>query len=820
LGRLAAMGGCGSSQGQTAGKPGSKTESKYKSEAKSKGTPAEEKQEARRKNAEYIGILTALERVPLLKRLPKDQHPILAACCVTKVYKEGQLCIKQGDLGNELFLIRSGEAVVLIDEGNGGKPKQVNTVREGDYFGENALLHDEPRNATIKAASELTCLVISREKFQELGLHMMLTFVKRQNVIGTVRGSVAEDKSLKKSMSFKPKSEKDSAFLVSALKKNQNLQTLTKIDEAACKLLADAAWKKDIPAGEKVIEQGDVKADYFYLVEKGSFEIFVAPPAEEADDETSPSNLLANGESRTAPEPQKVGVVEAGGSFGELALMYNAPRAATVKAKAKSVVWVIDRANFKRMLMQASNEKLEEYAGLLENVEVFAPMLSNEKRKVAEALTEMTFSKDESIITQGEMGDAFFILYEGEVAVIKDGKQVSTLSAKVETKVAQYFGERALLNNEPRAATIKVISQTAKALTLDKSSFEILLGSIHGIMSEKAGGNGSARPSPVQKKHETVHMDDIELVGTLGVGAFGKVELREHKVTGKTYAVKMMSKGYIVKMRMQNNVINEKHILASVDSPFIIKLYNTSQTAQWIYFYLEPALGGELYVVYHRKCLHGSVAHARYYSASVVLAFEHLHVRHVVYRDLKPENLLLTAEGYLKLTDMGLAKFALGKTYTTCGTPEYFAPEVIRSTGQTRAVDWWTLGILIFEFMVGSAPFRAENDMAMYGKVLKGINYIQFPSKCDGASEEIIKAILKSEPSERLPMRAGGVNNLKQHRWYQDFDWDGLVSRALTPPYLPAVRSHTDLKNFSHVKAQKANHLEWKDDGSGWDKDF
>jgi cGMP-dependent protein kinase len=808
------MGGCVSSQGQAAAKPG-KTENKYKSEAKSKSSPGEEKQEARRKNAEYISTLTALERVPLLKRLPKDQHPILAACCVTKVYKEGQICIKQGDTGSELFLIRSGEAVVLVDEGHGGKPKQVNTVREGDYFGENALLHDEPRNATIKASSELTCLVVSREKFQELGLHMMLTFVKRQNVFGTVRDP-EQEKNLKKSMSFKPKSDKDLVFLVSALKKNQNLQTLTNIDEATCKLLADAAWKKDIPAGDKVIQQGDMKADFFYLVEKGSFEIFVAPPAEGADDEGSPSNLLTNG----LGEPQKVGVVETGGSFGELALMYNAPRAATVRARAKSVVWVIDRVNFKRMLMQASNDKLEEYADLLENVEMFAPMLSNEKRKVAEALTEMTFSKDENVITQGETGDAFFILYEGDVAVVKDGKQVSTLSARVETKVAQYFGERALLNNEPRAATIKVISQTAKALTLDKSSFELLLSSLHGIMSEKAGGNGSAQPSPVQKKHETVTMEDIELVGTLGVGAFGKVELREHKVTGKTYAVKMMSKGYIVKMRMQNNVINEKHILASVDSPFIIKLFNTSQTAQWIYFYLEPALGGELYVVYHRKCLHGSAPHARYYSASVVLAFEHLHVRHVVYRDLKPENLLLTAEGYLKLTDMGLAKFALGKTYTTCGTPEYFAPEVIRSTGQTRSVDWWTLGILIFEFMVGSAPFRAENDMAMYGKVLKGINYVQFPSKCDGASEEIIKAILKSEPSERLPMRAGGVNNLKQHRWYQDFDWDGLVSRALTPPYLPAVRSHTDLRNFSHVKAQKANHIDWKDDGSGWDRDF
>merc|ERR1719284_2075716 len=154
---------------------------------------------------------------------------------------------------------------------------------------------------------------------------------------------------------------------------------------------------------------------------------------------------------------------------------------------------------------------------------------------------------------------------------------------------------------------------------------------------------------------------------------------------------------------------------------------------------MEPALGGEIYVIYHRKCFHGSLNHARYYIASVVLALEHLHERYVIYRDLKPENLLLGAKGHLKVTDMGLAKFTMGKTYTTCGTPEYFAPEVIRSTGQTRAVDWWTLGILTYELMAGSSPFVADNAMAMYGKVMKGIEKITFPAKAQGATEEIVK---------------------------------------------------------------------------------
>lgn len=273
---------------------------------------------------------------------------------------------------------------------------------------------------------------------------------------------------------------------------------------------------------------------------------------------------------------------------------------------------------------------------------------------------------------------------------------------------------------------------------------------------------------------------------------------------------------------MQAFVLNEKRILSCVGSPFIIRLYNTSQSKQWIHFFLEPALGGELYVVYHREGFYGSMLHARYYAASVVMAFQHLHERYVIYRDLKPENLLLSTGGNLKLTDMGLAKFVIGKTFTTCGTPEYFAPEVIRSTGQTRAVDWWTLGILIFEFLTGFSPFKAENHMQMYKQILKGINHVRFPAVVsDAAVEDIIKCILQSDPSVRLPMRNGGVQNLKAHAWFSDFDWDALANLTMVPPFQPKVLGNKDLQNFVQEKGlRRANWSEFVDDGTGWDAEF
>jgi len=323
-----------------------------------------------------------------------------------------------------------------------------------------------------------------------------------------------------------------------------------------------------------------------------------------------------------------------------------------------------------------------------------------------------------------------------------------------------------------------------------------------------------------ERSRERILRKDLNKLGLLGCGGFGTVDLYEHRSTQQSYAMKSLSKGYVFKAGMQESVMNEKNIMLMTNSVFIIKLFECYNGYQTLYFLMEPALGGELYATYNRKGLHGSERHAQFYAAGVVFAFEHLHERHIVYRDLKPENLLLNEHGRPKLADMGLAKFAIGKTYTTCGTPDYFAPELIGSLGHNIGVDWWGLGILIFELMSGHPPFESPYPMQIYSKVMKGISKVHFPQKCQGPCGDLVKALLKKEPSERLAMRRGGTKNIKNHKWYIGFDWNKMLEGTNDVPYKPQVKDKKDKSNFTPRKEDLPKQIPYKDDGSGWDKDF
>jgi CRP-like cAMP-binding protein len=791
------MGSCGSKSADTNG---------AKDKGGAKSSPQNEKQAAKLENKEYQARMQFLSQVPLMKRLPKDQHPLVANACQLVEFKAGVSIIKQGDNGDEFFVIKTGEANVVV-KGEDGKEAKVATLKAGDYFGERALLSDETRMATITSESAITAYKISRADFQGLNLHTKLQFANRKAVGGQDKDKVEA----------KPPSKKNDAevsLIIEALKKNENLATMTTLDDARCKLVVDKMWKEEVAAGNAIIEEGDLNADYFYVVQEGSFDIYVS--AEDDD-------------GAAAGDPKVVGTVGKGGSFGELALLYFVPRAATVKAKTKSTVWVIDRSSFKEILMKVSDQKIAEYKKYIDNVPILTSLLAEEKEVVAKALVEMHFCKDELIIQQGEKGNTFYILYEGAVDIVTDGKVKNNLQASVKRDQAQYFGERALLEADARAASVKVTTETAKTLVLDRDSFNMLLGPLKDLM-DRAKAEGTRRTSQVgqgaakfanpDKPKDKILRKDLARIGLLGCGGFGTVELYEHKASSETYALKGLSKGYIVKTGMQDSVMNEKNILMMTNSPFIIKLHETYNGAQSLYFLLEPALGGELYATYNRKRFHGSEAHAKYYTAGTCLAFEHLHERRIIYRDLKPENLLLTEKGHIKLTDMGLAKFVIGKTYTTCGTPDYFAPEVIASVGHTNAVDWWTLGVLVFELMAGNPPFESAYPMQIYAKVTKGIGKVTFPPKCAGTVGTLIRALLKNEPSERLPMRPGGVQNLKGHHWFEGFDWEKMQNLTLEPPYKPVVKSKKDLANFSARPEDKPRQIEYKDPGTGWDKNF
>jgi len=731
-------------------------------------------------------IMKFLSQVKLFKRLPQNLHGTLAAACEDVEFRPNSVIIRQGDEGNEFFVIKQGSASVTID----GQP--VATLKVGDHFGERALLCDELRNATITANADLEAIKIRREQFEKLGLREKLEFPIRKAV-----GGGGHQEIVVKAPS--PKRPEERQLMANALEKNNKLNSIVNLkDERIIQELIEVAWKEEVKKGTTLIEEGDMSANYFYIVQQGSFVVSSA---------TGNFKQFSIG-----PES----------SFGELALLYLAPRAATVKASDDAVVWVIDRGNFKRVLTKQSNHELE-YVKYLDKVEILTPLHRDEKEAVAKCLTEMTFKKDETILQQGEKGEVFYILTQGEVSVLKDKKPTAMLIATPEK--AAFFGERALLTNESRSATVKVVSKEARALMLDRQSFVMLLGPLEEL--KKRGKHGKSmlqdkktQSGPDKSRFGKIIRKDLKKIGLLGSGGFGAVYLVEHAATGSTYALKELSKGYVVKAGMQQSVMSEKDVQILCDSPFIVKLYETYNSSQQLFFLLELALGGELYATYNKKGLYGKEPHAKFYVAGVVNAFDHMHGKKIIFRDLKPENLLLNEHGHVKLTDMGLAKVVVGKTFTTCGTPDYFAPELIASSGHTVAVDWWTLGILAYELMVGNPPFEAEQPMLIYQKVNRGIQKSHFPPKCRGNLEDLICNLLKKDPSQRLPMRKGGSNNIKSHAWYKAFDWQKFENLKMATPYTPPVKSKKDIANFSAKEEDKPAQVTYKDDGSGWDKGF
>jgi len=175
--------------------------------------------------------------------------------------------------------------------------------------------------------------------------------------------------------------------------------------------------------------------------------------------------------------------------------------------------------------------------------------------------------------------------------------------------------------------------------------------------------------------------------------------------------------------------------------------------------------------------------------------FEYLHSKNVIYRDLKPENLLIAEDGYLKLTDFGFAKVVEGRTYTLCGTPEYLAPEILLNKGHGKPVDWWCLGILIYEMIAGIDPFTDEDPMAIYQKILKG--KVKFPKNFDKNGKSLVKHMLVADLSKRYGNLKNGVNDIKNHRWFSEINWDSILQKKLIPPYKPTVKSPGDTSNFS-----------------------
>ncbi|KAI0867703.1 Pkinase-domain-containing protein [Hypoxylon argillaceum] len=282
-------------------------------------------------------------------------------------------------------------------------------------------------------------------------------------------------------------------------------------------------------------------------------------------------------------------------------------------------------------------------------------------------------------------------------------------------------------------------------------------------------------------------LTDFDLLRTLGTGSFGRVHLVQSKHNQRFYAVKVLKKAQVVKMKQVEHTNDERRMLGEVKHPFLITLWGTFQDARNLYMVMDFVEGGELFSLLRKSGRFPNPV-AKFYAAEVTLALEYLHSRNIIYRDLKPENLLLDRHGHLKITDFGFAKRVPDKTWTLCGTPDYLAPEVVSNKGYNKSVDWWSLGILIYEMLCGYTPFwDSGSPMKIYENILRG--KVKYPAYVHPDAQELLERLITPDLTKRLGNLYGGPQDVKEHPWFSEVTWDRLSRKDIDAPYTPPVKA-------------------------------
>ncbi|DAZ97954.1 TPA: hypothetical protein N0F65_006379 [Lagenidium giganteum] len=654
-----------------------------------------------------------------------------------------------------------------------------------------------------------------------------------------------------------------------------------------------------IDADEAVIRQGD-PGDKFYVVQTGSLEVVV-------------NNAT-------------VGFLRAGDHFGELALIYDAPRAATIKAATNAVLWTLDRDEFRNIQARSSSDSLVRRAAWLQQVEILASLSKRQLALLAGVLKAVTFGENEMIIRQGDVGDTFYIVEEGTVSCRIEGSDVMDVLHFGVLKgheiasfgPGDYFGEMALLSDMPRNASVYA-KEPVKCLSLGRQEFDGMLGPLTDVLdrnsririlkmlppfatksnealehivsqleikafhdgqcifrkgdlatafyivksgcvklirkttdadgksqtqelllksndtfgSESFEQKGSYETTRISmsdrgvKKYSSLTLEEIQVDGVLGEGSFGKVVIVHTIINGeqeKPMALKIMAKSHIIESDQQIQVMREKGALVSIPAhPFIVELYATYQDANNLYMLMELVQGGELFTLLHNEEFIETVDEAavRFYAANVVLGLQHLHRYDYAYRDLKPENLLITKEGYLKFS------FIPERTHY-CGTLEYLAPEFVLNTGHDLAVDYWALGILIYEMLVGYTPFgTGDGDTTQLFRniamVRTGANSVDFPfhllENCPNACD-LVRRLLQGDPAKRIGVGINGDQEIRQHPWFSKIEWEKLYSMQLEPPYIPPLKGQYDISLFEGEIGNRAKDKPFDGKGDEFFVDF
>lgn len=309
--------------------------------------------------------------------------------------------------------------------------------------------------------------------------------------------------------------------------------------------------------------------------------------------------------------------------------------------------------------------------------------------------------------------------------------------------------------------------------------------------------------------------DDFERIKVIGVGSYGKVYLvrkilqpateTSPAITGDRYAMKVLKKSELRKRKQVEHTMSERRILEKIRHPFVVGLHCAFQTEDKLYFVLDYCPGGELFFyIQHFEFFPEKIA--RFYASNILLGLEVLHDNNIVYRDLKPENVLIGKDGYAKITDFGLSKENIqGNQQATsfCGTPEYLAPETLLRKGTGKAADWWSFGAIVYEMLTGLPPYYDKNRQELYNNIKNmEIDFLNDKGlEQKGVSDEakdLLSKLLVKDPAQRLGGGERDAKDIKEHPWFssQNLDWDAIFDKTEKPPYVPNLQNDDDVDHF------------------------
>jgi len=673
------------------------------------------KRQVFKKILDFIFTLNYEQNMKFLEgiNIPLDStiKAIMANNLIQEIYKQGQYIFKEGEIGSCMYIIKEGEVECIKGD------KVVRVLKQGDNFGQKALLEDAKRSLDVRAKTDTKIYSISSSFFEtqfgenyreQLYFSFISTaFINSKNFNKLNTKMISKTfpffsfRSLKYDELVYPKNQKVCEKLCVVLEGNIVDKTINKVEAKRYEIL----FEKELVNGSSESIKHDLLAEPDCMLAEIDFDKF---------------KETIGGDLKTA-QTKSIQL----NSFGNISLF--------------------------RIL---SDEKIE----FLQN------NLKIEK-----------FHNGKKIINQGDVGDKLYIIKSGRVDFFVNSRYIRSSGE------GEDFGAKSLILSSDKRTATAIANGEVQCYTLTAKIFKsILEPNLYEYFTNKFA-----------LEDNTIELKDLDNIKELGSGNFGSVNLVRNKKNKQFYAIKALDLEQIKKENLEQCVELEKNVLLKTDHPFIMKMVKYLKNEHYIFFINEYIKGKELWDVIRDIGLLNK-EQTQFYIASMLLAINHLHKKKIIYRDIKPENVMVNVKGYIKIIDFGTVKEIEDRTSTVIGTSHYMAPEITKGEGYSFEVDIWSIAICMYEFFCGKLPFgeEFEDPMDIYRAVCK--EELSFPNFVhDEKFMALLNKMLKKNPANRL----WKFEQIKADPYFSDFDWNKLISLSYPPPYMIQMKPDKEISN-------------------------